>query len=356
MARVFNLARMNTATTGTGAITLGSAVAGFLSFSAAGVTDGMTLSYGIKDGSSSEVGRGAYSSSGTQLTRSVLRSTNSNNPINLSGSAEVFITAVAEDFGEWGKNHDANGFNLGFDNATGILDDSSNEQLIFGKTASAVNNFRMTNAATGNAPALSAEGDDTNININLVPKGTGVVQAGGAAVATVGKQTIWVPAVAMTPRITNGPSVGSLEQTTNKNMFRTLDFDATTQEFAQFEVHMPKSWDLGTITFQPVWSHASTSVNFGVVWALQAVARSDGDAGDVAFGTEQTSTDTGGTANTIYIGPESSAMTSGGTPSAGDTVQFQLKRNPSDGSDTMAVDARLHGVRVFFTTNAPTDA
>jgi len=183
----------------------------------------------------------------------------------------------------------------------------------------------------------------------------GDVAVEGTLLKKVGKETIWVPAGAMSLRTTNGPSYGSTEMATNKNMFKTLDFDTSTQEFAQFEVHFPKSWNLSTVTFQPVWSHASTATNFGVVWALQAVARSDDDAGDVAFGTEQTSTDTGGTTNDIYIGPESSAITIAGTPAAGDTVQFQIKRNPSDGSDTLAIDARLHGIRLFYTTNASTD-
>ena len=107
----------------------------------------------------------------------------------------------------------------------------------------------------------------------------------------------------MTARTTNGAASGTAEMSTNKNMVRTLDFDTTTQEFAQFEIAMPKSWNNGTVTFQPVWSHASTTTNFGVVWALQAVATSDDDALDVAFGTEQTSTDTGGTTNDRYIGP-----------------------------------------------------
>lgn len=171
-----------------------------------------------------------------------------------------------------------------------------------------------------------------------------------------GKETIWIPASAMIPRTTNGAASGTAEMSTNKNMVKTLDFDTTTQEFAQFEIAMPKSWNNGTVTFQPVWSHASTTTNFGVVWALQAVATSDDDALDVAFGTEQTSTDTGGTTNDRYIGPESSAITIAGTPATGDVVQFQIKRNPSDGSDTLAIDARLHGVKVFFTTNAATDA
>lgn len=95
IGRLFNLARMTTATTGTGTLTLGSAVSGYLSFSGAGVPDGAIVSYGIIDGSSSEVGTGTYTSSGTTLSRTVIASTNSGSAINLSGSAEVFITALA---------------------------------------------------------------------------------------------------------------------------------------------------------------------------------------------------------------------------------------------------------------------
>lgn len=97
MALLYNLARMTTSTTGTGTITLGSAVSGFLTFAQAGALNGQTVTYAIEDGTNREIGRGVYTSSGTTLTRSVLNSTNSNNPIVLSGSAQVFITAAAED-------------------------------------------------------------------------------------------------------------------------------------------------------------------------------------------------------------------------------------------------------------------
>lgn len=92
---------MTTATTGTGTITLGAAATSggvtFLSFSAAGVADGDTVTYAIADTNASEIGRGVYTASGTTLTRTVLKSTNSNAAINLSGSAQVFITSAAED-------------------------------------------------------------------------------------------------------------------------------------------------------------------------------------------------------------------------------------------------------------------
>lgn len=58
-------------------------------------------------------------------------------------------------------------------------------------TASAVNHVAITNAATGNDPVITAKGGDTNIDLNLTGKGTGVVQAGGVAVATIsGTQTL----------------------------------------------------------------------------------------------------------------------------------------------------------------------
>lgn len=93
-----NLARMSTATTGTGAITLGSAVSGHLTFAQAGIVDGDVVTYAIEDGSNSEIGVGTYTASGTTLSRTTIyNSTNSNNAINLSGTAEVFITAAAQD-------------------------------------------------------------------------------------------------------------------------------------------------------------------------------------------------------------------------------------------------------------------
>lgn len=96
MAKLYNLARMTTATTGTGTITLGSAVAGYLTFAQAGVANSDVVDYAIKDGNDSEIGTGTYTSSGTTLTRTVTKSTNSNAAINLSGAAEVFITPRAE--------------------------------------------------------------------------------------------------------------------------------------------------------------------------------------------------------------------------------------------------------------------
>lgn len=60
-----------------------------------------------------------------------------------------------------------------------ILDSSGNEQIKFSKTASAVNEVTVTNAATGGAPSIAATGGDTDVNLNLNAKGAGVVKLGG---------------------------------------------------------------------------------------------------------------------------------------------------------------------------------
>ena len=104
MATLANRVRVKTATTGTGTITLGAAVSGYLDFAGAGVANGAEVSYGVEDDFTNgipaafEAGRGTYDSSAGTLTRGPLRSSNSDAAISLSGSAEVFITPLKEDF------------------------------------------------------------------------------------------------------------------------------------------------------------------------------------------------------------------------------------------------------------------
>lgn len=166
----------------------------------------------------------------------------------------------------------------------------------------------------------------------------------------VGKQTVWIPAAAMTPRTTNGAASATTESTTNKVMNKLLDFDQTTSEGAQFPVAMPKSWNLGTVTFIPYWTAASGTGD--VIWSLSGVAISNDDVIDAAFGTPQTSTDTLIATTDVHVGPESSAITIAGTPAEGDVTYFQVTR---DISDTLNADARLIGIKLFYTTNVNTD-
>jgi hypothetical protein len=110
MAVLKNRAKMSTSTTGTGTITLGSAEDGYQTFADAGVANADVVRYVIEDtGGAFEIGTGTYTSSGTTLSRTVSESSNSNNAINLSGSATVFIGATAEDIPEtnlYAENYD----------------------------------------------------------------------------------------------------------------------------------------------------------------------------------------------------------------------------------------------------------
>ena len=97
------------------------------------------------------------------------------------------ISDVVDDTSpQLGGDLDTNSFNIAFDDAHGINDENGNEQIIFQTTSSAVNQLDVTNAATGNAPSISATGDDSNIDLALIPKGTGETKVGtGSADATI---------------------------------------------------------------------------------------------------------------------------------------------------------------------------
>lgn len=167
-----------------------------------------------------------------------------------------------------------------------------------------------------------------------------------------GKQTIWVPASAMLPRTTNGAAFGTTESATNKVMLKTLDFDQTTQEFAQFVVGMPKAWNESTVTAQFVWK--ATGGNGTASFGIAGLALSDTDTIDTAFGTAvQATADDDGTTGTIRITAETSAVTIGNTPAAQDLVVFQVNRAPA--SDDLTADAQLIGVFLYITNDAIND-
>ena len=85
-----------------------------------------------------------------------------------------------------GGNLDTNSFMIDFDDDHGIRDENGNEQLIFQTTSSAVNQLEITNAATGSGAKLGAAGGDSNIDLELSPKGTGELKVGtGSAAATL---------------------------------------------------------------------------------------------------------------------------------------------------------------------------
>jgi hypothetical protein len=238
---------------------------------------------------------------------------------------------------------------------TKISDTNGNELVNLTATGSAVNEFTIANAATGDGPTLSATGE-TNVDINLNPKGTGTLKSGTAAVKIAGKETIWVPASAMYPNSTSG--CADIEQTelSNGPELKTLDFDKDSDEFAQFAVAFPKSWNEGTVTFQAFFT-ANTTNTGNAVWKLQGVALADNGDLNTAFGTAVgVAKAHSGTANDLDVAAESGAVTIAGSPSTDEYVFFQIFRDANDGDDSLTADAKLLGVKLFFTTDAANDA
>ena len=203
----------------------------------------------------------------------------------------------------------------------------------------------------GNTIVSTSNGD-----INLVPNGTGEVQANGAVVKNAGTETIFVPAQAMFGTTTNGAEGAAFETTATRPELKVLDFDASTAEYAQFSIAMPKSWNLGTVTFQAFWSPSNTDTGNALI-GLQGVGVANDDTSDIAFGTAVDVTDAGGGAvEDVLVSPVSGAITIAGTPADDDYTYFQVYRNATSGSDTFTGDVRLLGIKLFYTTDAANDA
>lgn len=139
-----------------------------------------------------------------------------------------------------------------FVNGGFIADDSGNEQIVFNKTTSAVNEFTVTNAATGNNPSLAATGGDTNISVNIVPKGSGTVQAAGVDIATIsGFQTLTNKTI----------SLGSNTVTGTKAQFNSAMSDADFATLAGSETLTNKTINLTDNTLSGTVAQFNTALS-----------------------------------------------------------------------------------------------
>ena len=119
--------------------------------------------------------------------------------------------------------------------------------------------------------------------------------------------------------------------------------------------HFQKSWNEGTITYQAFFTAASTNTG-DVVWTLAGTSLADNDSLNTAFGTAVATTGKAhsGTSNDLDVTAESGAVTIAGSPSTDEFVFFEIKRDVSE--DSLTADAKLLGVKLFFTTDAGNDA
>ena len=268
------------------------------------------------------------------------------------------------------------------------VDDAGYDVKFFGDTASA---YMLWDTSVddlilaGQARAVIPDGQlvlgstavtSTAAELNLLDNVSGLVQADftklaavnstatelnllsglSGTIKTAGKETIWVPATAMYPNTTAGCSALTQVELANGPELKCLDFDTGSDEHAQFTVAFPKSWNGGTVTFRAYWCSSATDTD-GVAWGLQACGMNDNETINLAFGTAVVVTDDAqSAANELYVTAESDPITIAGTPADEDLTIFQVFRDVSDGNDDMAEDARLLGIKLFFTTDATNDA
>ena len=203
-------------------------------------------------------------------------------------------------------------------------------------------------ATTAGAIAIAADG-----TVDLDTAGATVASA---VIKTAGLETIWVPAGSMRPTSSNGcAAITDVETTAGRPDLQVLDFDKDADEAAQFSIAFPKSWNEGTITFAVYYIGLAATT--GVAFGLQGVSVGDNEEADQAYGTAVVVTDDSqGDATEVLITATSGAVTLANSPAAGDISFFRLFRDVSDGNDDMAGDARVLGIKIFFTTNAANDA
>ena len=173
-------------------------------------------------------------------------------------------------------------------------------------------------------------------------------------VKIAGLETIYVPAAAMYPETTNGCADLEQVELTNGPELKCLDFAADADDFAQFQVIFPKSWNEGTVTFQAFFTVTGTNTGT-VAWGL--AGRSYADSADIntAFGTQVVATAKAhsGTSNDLDVAVVSGAVTIAGAAADCLTI-FQIARDVT--ADTQTGAARLLGIKLFFTTDAGNDA
>ena len=264
----------------------------------------------------------------------------------------------------------ATGTTITLDSAGDIILDADGADVIFKDDGTAIGT--ITNASSDlviksnvQDKDILLKGDDggaeiTALTLDMSAAGAAAfnssITSGGAAVKVAGKETIFVPAVAMYPSTTN-PCAGpeQVETTALRPDLKVLDFAADADDFAQFAIAMPKSWNEGTVTFQPFWTVTGTNTGT-VAWQLAGVAITNDESINTAFGTQVATTALAfsGTSNDLMVSAESGAVTIAGSPAANDMSFFQINRDTS--ADDQTGSARLLGVKLFFTTDAANDA
>jgi hypothetical protein len=195
------------------------------------------------------------------------------------------------------------------------------------------------------------------IRVNTGLRGTdgsdGTDGADGATgpAGEIGKRTMWIPASAMQPRTTSGTEATTRE--INSITLGVQAFDTENDEGAQFSVGFAKRWDEGTVTAQAFWTAASGVAAQTVEFEIRGGSfANDAAINSTGFGTAVAITDAFIAADDLHVSSESSAITVANA--AVDTLTvFEIIRDTSD--DSLATDAELIGIKLFYDTDTGTD-
>jgi hypothetical protein len=178
-----------------------------------------------------------------------------------------------------------------------IDDTNGNELFKVTATGSAVNEFTVANAATGAGPTVSATGSDTNIAINITPKGTGqVTVTNDALIASV---TVGRGAGA----VSSNTAIGNLALSGNTAGGNN---SAVGQNSLRFNTSGSNNSAVGSLS---LWQ-TNTGVNNSAV-GYNALGGNTSGTGNTALGASAGGNITTGLRNTI-IGSSTSASTSSG--------------------------------------------
>lgn len=209
-----------------------------------------------------------------------------------------------------------------------------------------IGGFSTSNKGIGNVPTLgvgyilmTTDSDPTSATFGNVSGKTHLMPITGS---------LWLPASAMHPSTTNGATaVAQTEMATNKQNIRYLAFPDAATRYAETAVGMPDDWDGGTFTAKFHWT-CTASGFFQVVWQVEARSYGDDESIDAAWGTAISKTIAQGSSASQVQSGTTIAVTPAGTPAAGELLLLRVARLGSDGSDNLAQDALLLGVRIDY--------
>lgn len=230
----------------------------------------------------------------------------------------------------------ANGAQVDSDTLSAIPVGGTSGQILT-KASSANFDYEWSNETIelptgGSDGQVLAKASSANFDVEWI-----TVSGGGG-----GLDAIKADASEFIPRTSNGCGIASTESTTNKINRDLLAFDSASVEYAQYWFNWPTGWTTAKVTF--FWS-ASTGTG-SVYWAAAIVVFTDGDSTDTGVGTAQSVVDAAASANTLRQSAATSGITPAGTVTAGKRACLQIFRDPTNGSDDMAVDALLEGVLI----------